>query len=273
MSDSPNNSEAYDDDEADSDIDDDTNYFQTPGKPGLNKYYSSNTLYQIGKVVTLSWVKNFSNGTLTLIQDSWSGDQAGGLSRNILENTDISEYAWVVSYMGLDPTVQNVYYLNFNGDGQGFGSHYFNITGRENDFSVSTPSPSPTSTSTGSSSTLSFVLPTDTASSSSAAPLSAGEIAGIAVGVTLGTIVVAGVLGFFGWRFRKGRVVQESLAYDIFQPPYHHDFNPVRRPQQSSSILVAEMEGSHQPMSVPVAEMDQQSSRNHAPFWRYEMPS
>ncbi|KAF2966282.1 hypothetical protein GQX73_g7297 [Xylaria multiplex] len=279
MSEPVGNGVAYGDDEDEDDDDigsDDTNYFQMPGKPGPNKDYSSNALYQIGQVVTLSWVKNFSTGTLTFNQDNRTGDQTSGPSRNILENTSISEYEWIVSYMGLGPTAQNVYYLSFNGGGQAFGSHYFNITGHENDAPVSTASPTPASTtsitSTGSSSTLSFVLPTDR-ESSSATPLAAGEIAGIAVGVTLGVIIVAGVLGFFGWRFRKRRAVQESLAYDVFSPPYRQDFNSVRRAQQSSSILVAEMEGSQRSMPVAVAEMDQQSSRNVPHFWRYEMPS
>ncbi|GAW22027.1 hypothetical protein ANO14919_115620 [Xylariales sp. No.14919] len=210
----------------------DTHYFITPPTPGPNKDYSNNIVYEIGQVVTLSWAKDFSSGTLTLTQDNWSGNLTGGPSRNIIENADISEYDWVVSYMGFDPNIQNVFYLGFSGGGRAFGSHYFNITGDEKSISVATPLPTVTSIlvstvtttlsvsrSTPPSTTLAFVLPTNTGSTS-ATSLSTGGIAGVAVGVTLGTIVVAGVLGCFGWKLRKGRVTPENPVYDISQRSY-----------------------------------------------------
>ncbi|KAI8949215.1 hypothetical protein F4801DRAFT_409192 [Xylaria longipes] len=101
----------------------DTGYFITPPTPGPNKDYNDNSVYEIGQAVTLSWVDGFSSGTLALVQDNKPGDQTGGPSRNIIENTDISDYDWVVSYFGLDPRVNNVFYLSFNDGTQGFLSH------------------------------------------------------------------------------------------------------------------------------------------------------
>ncbi|KAI1422360.1 hypothetical protein F5Y12DRAFT_717470 [Xylaria sp. FL1777] len=241
----------------------DDDHFIIPPTPGLNKDYSNNNVYEIGETVTLSWVKSFPTGTLTLIQDNKPGDETGGPSRNIKENWDSSYLEWTIHYLGLDPNVNNVFYLGYgDGSGHSFTSHYFNITddsdGESDDnsslstFSATTlvsttiatsmfssaVSPPSTTSSTTSTST----LPTDTGSPSTES-LSAGGIAGIAVGVTLGTILVAACSGFLGWRIRNKRRAPVNPIYHASQYPYPQVFIPVEQSQQLMSTPVAEMEG------------------------------
>ncbi|KAI0914580.1 hypothetical protein F4823DRAFT_290056 [Ustulina deusta] len=245
-------------------------YFVTPPTPGPNKDYSINSVYEIGQIVALSWVKDFPSGTLSLTQDNNLGDQTGGPTRNIIQNTDLSQYDWVVSYMGLDPGVQNVFSLGFGDGTQGFGSHYFNITGDEEGVPASTPFPTSTVTSVTTMTTTStfsrpaslntttpaFTFPTSTGSPS-AASLTAGGIAGIAVGVTLGAILVAGALGFFGWNLRNRRAAPGKPTYGASHYAYPQTLIAVEQPRE--------------PMSVPVAELEGSPKSLH--IWRHEMPA
>ncbi|KAI1734953.1 hypothetical protein F4680DRAFT_316744 [Xylaria scruposa] len=225
--------------------------FIAPPTPGPNKDYSANNVYKVGETVTLSWVKSFSRGTLTLSQDNKPGDQTGGPSRNIIENVDVVEYEWAVSYFGLDPKVNNVFYLGFGDGSQGFSSHYFNITSDANSDSTSiSPSVFTTtatsiftsSLSTTTTGTSTSTLTTDTKSPSNES-LTAGGIAGITVGVTLGTILVAAGLGFLVWHMRNKRKTVVNSAYDASQYPYPQAFIPVEQPQQLMSTPIVEMEG------------------------------
>ncbi|KAI3326261.1 hypothetical protein HD806DRAFT_441623 [Xylariaceae sp. AK1471] len=265
-------------------MNEDTNYFVTPPEPGNTKDYRDNRVYNIGDVVTLSWVKSFSSGTLTLTRDNQPGDLTGGPSKNIIEGTTSDKYEWAVSYMGLDSRIQNVFYLSLGGDNEAFNSHYFNITGDEDGLPGSTSSSSfPTSTymsststpmtiSTSSSSSSSIITSTSTLSSSTELPsatlatvansVSAGEIAGIVVGGTLGTILVVGALGFLVWKMRmRKKTAAKHADESVSQYSHSHGFSTPSQPQQLVPIPFAELEG-------------RQTPGGHRPhFWRHEMAS
>ncbi|KAI8624454.1 hypothetical protein F5Y19DRAFT_491000 [Xylariaceae sp. FL1651] len=108
-----------------------SNYFMVPPVPRPGKDYRQNLSY------------------------NKLGDQTGGPSVNIVEGTTIYEYNWVVSYIGLDPRIQNGFYLTFGDSSQGFGSHYFNTTGGDDGASESTTSSSSTITSAPTSTSMS----------------------------------------------------------------------------------------------------------------------
>ncbi|KAJ8132471.1 hypothetical protein O1611_g1149 [Lasiodiplodia mahajangana] len=238
----------------------DDDHFITPPTPGPPKDYSENDVYERGETVTLSWVKSFPTGTLTLTQDNKPGDPTGGP-----KNMDFSEYEWIVDYYALDPSVNNVFYFGFGGSGQAFTSHYFNITDNANSGPADDPGPSTSSTSTttttlGSTTTTASMfsstvspssaisttstspLPTDTGSPTTES-LSAGGITGIAVGVTLGTILVVAGLGFLVWRTRNKRRAPVNPTHDASQYPYPQVLMPVGQPQQLMPTPVVEMEG------------------------------
>ncbi|KAJ3575033.1 hypothetical protein NPX13_g4168 [Xylaria arbuscula] len=236
-------------------------HFITPPTPDSNKDYSDNNVYEIGETFTVSWVKSFPTRTLALIQDNKPRDRTGGP-----KNEDFGKYEWIVNYSGLDPNVNNVFYFGFgDGSSQGFSSHYFNITDNEDDDTDSpddtgtgpneeTPTPAPTTTSasmfsstvsprsTTSPTTSTSLLPTNTGSPNTES-LSAGEIVGIFVGVTLGTILGAAILGFLVWCIRNKRKAPVNAVYDASQYVQPQVFVLVEQPQQLMSTPIAEMEG------------------------------
>ncbi|KAL8752149.1 MAG: hypothetical protein Q9199_005944 [Rusavskia elegans] len=143
---------------------------------------------------------------------------------------------WKVTYAGLDPTFNNVFYLSVtSADGSdSFTSHYFNISGTE----TTTSAPQATS-----SSQLSATLPASTTSQSPPSPATvtvapsnnnagtpAGTIVGVVIGSVLGTLLIAGS-AWWVWKTKKRRNnensprAQQPIPPNI-EPPFHTEPKP-----------------------------------------------
>ncbi|KAL9617075.1 MAG: hypothetical protein Q9160_008105 [Pyrenula sp. 1 TL-2023] len=181
--------------------------FLQPWTFGSNKDYSDNVNYAVGVRIITEWDANFSNATIALNQDNNPGDAQGGPSKVLEVSFGQTVFNWIVSYEGMDPAYNNVFYLSV-GQANGadtFNGHYFNIS------RASTSSAPEAARSTGSSSTIlstassstsppssamttpqptSPATVTITASSSGGTPV--GTIAGMVVAIVVGALVLVG---------------------------------------------------------------------------------
>lgn len=198
-----------------------------------------------------------------------------------IAETNVQGLRWTVSYEGLDPDINNVYYFRINGD-YNFISHYFNITGVENTSTSSTLSVSPstmsTSTISSSASTTKDGYPSWTRSASwtwspdsdnygdsGGSTISAGAIAGIAVGGTLGTIVIVAISGILIWKRLKNKRNERfgpggynndlGAAYYAAHPSLVNplDDTQANQTQELSGVPLSEMDGGqavHKPHEI-----------------------
>jgi hypothetical protein len=127
----------------------------------------------------------------------------------MIDNLDGKILDWEVTYGGLNPSFNNVYYLFIGNAGDdGAISHYFNISGAPLSASssvTSTPTPSISSTSTLSTTVTTTSPPATVTVTSKGSSLSSGDIAGVVVGCVVGVALVLGTL-WWSWRARKQRV-------------------------------------------------------------------
>ncbi|KAI1334416.1 hypothetical protein F5Y15DRAFT_289171 [Xylariaceae sp. FL0016] len=169
---------------------------------GGPKDYSDNQNYNIGTIIQFGWAPSVVNGSLSLCQDNYLGYARGGpCSAPFKDPLDGSFYTWKVSYVGLDPDYNNVYFFSLDegpdGDGS-FLSQWFNISGSETTASTtsslstsSTSSPAQSSNAQASS-TQPLAAPTVTITNS--AGIQGGTLAGIVVGITAGLGLLFGGL-------------------------------------------------------------------------------
>jgi hypothetical protein len=129
----------------------------------------------------------------------------------MIDSLDGKILDWEVTYGGLNPSFNNVYYLFIGNAGDdGAISHYFNISGAPLSASssvTSTPTPSISSTSTLSTTVTTTSPPATVTVTSKGSSLSSGDIAGVVVGCVVGVALVLGTLWWF-WRARKQRTKQ-----------------------------------------------------------------
>ncbi|KAI0835294.1 hypothetical protein F5Y06DRAFT_299715 [Hypoxylon sp. FL0890] len=64
-----------------------------------------------------------------MTQDNKPGDTMNGTDSVIRENTNIEGLHWIVSYNGLDPSINNAFYFRVFNDEYSFSSHYIYIVG------------------------------------------------------------------------------------------------------------------------------------------------
>ncbi|CAI0653145.1 unnamed protein product, partial [Colletotrichum noveboracense] len=201
--------------------------FRRPPGPGPTNDYSDNPIYTLGQKVTFMWESDplsdiwiWNNKA-----DSTTGDRS---SARILQNYSSLDYTWEVSYDGFPDDADlslPVFYLALYSSGSGAitaTSHYFNITEASTAATTSTAASSPTSSSQSqASATSSSPAATETSSQS----LGTGAVAGIAVGASLGTILVVSVIGWFVWRaLRKRKLGQPDKGGETFDSPVYSQY-------------------------------------------------
>ncbi|OTA91960.1 hypothetical protein M434DRAFT_32232 [Hypoxylon sp. CO27-5] len=150
--------------------------FTNPPASGKNKDYSGNPTYNINQALELSWNMSFARADVWIYQDSKPGEERALVRQaQLLENTSDESLNWIVSYEGMDPSINNVFYFRVSSSSEDystFTSHYFWIVGEEGSSSapsvpVSTSMLSLSSSSSSSTTTrLSTTLPTSSSSSS-----------------------------------------------------------------------------------------------------------
>jgi len=190
---------------------------------GPNKDYSANPSCSIGQTISFTRDVGPEDAELSLWQDTnLSEPRAGGMTV-IEESMSVEKYTWTVSYGDSDPNYNNVYYLRLRKGDVETRSHYFNIT------EPSEESPTTTASSTKTSAPTSSAEPqttTETVTSDDGGGLSTGAIAGIAVGVVAGVLILAGGLGWMWWA-RKKRNQEEKKLAELATEGQH---SPVKEP-------------------------------------------
>jgi len=182
---------------------------------------------------------------------------------------DGTSWGWDVSYEGLDPSLNNVYYLSLDSRGNGGNiatSHYFNISDTGTDTPTlsksntipaatqsSSPIPSAPSTVSTSPPALTSTAPptmTVTQESNGNGAIKAGTVTGIAVGVVLGALLLVGGAGWWAWRFKKRRDTAAALEAgsggqhwpsDAKSSAQETDGNPIHEVPDSSGRRVFEL--------------------------------
>lgn len=154
----------------------------------------------------------FPNRTTTLRLILYPGDATKG------------SFSWDISYDDFpsdhNASLSNVYFFLMNDAASGdilTTSHYFNVSDPASSTSTTT-APSSTSISSKATSTTSSV-PVPTSSSeptpTDQATLSTGAVAGIAVGATLGGLLVVGLIGFLVWKHRFKEVSTTEKDHSV----------------------------------------------------------
>ncbi|KAI4206696.1 MAG: hypothetical protein LQ348_000853 [Seirophora lacunosa] len=243
--------------------------FLQPFTSGSTKDYSDNINYAVGVSILTEWVADFTNARINLNQDNKPGDAQGGPSVLLEEGYDEKTWRWTVSYAGIDPTYNNVFYFSVTqADGSdSFTSHYFNISERS---STTTTSSATTARSTASLASLSTTSASTTPTSSELTPSPAtvtvappsdggtpiGTIAGMVVGIVVGSLLLVGG-AWWAWKVKKRRDAPASSAqapstvaagqpYSDWEPlkPYEADGNQVHELHAYAGQSIHELQDS-----------------------------
>ena len=162
---------------------------------------------------------------------------------------------WKVTYAGLDPTFNNVFYLSVtSADGSdSLTSHYFNISKPESTSAAaaattttsSVPPPSsPTSQSPPSPATITVAPPNNNNNNNNNDDsLPAGTIAGVAIGSVLGTLLLVGAAWCL-WKRRADAI--KSGAHQPMPPHVEPTYSPEPKPYEMHTSQVHEMNGTDQ---------------------------
>ncbi|CAO1602174.1 hypothetical protein XANCAGTX0491_005804 [Xanthoria calcicola] len=228
--------------------------FLQPWTAGRNKDYSDNLNYAVGVQIITQWTADFSDATIDLVQDNRPGDAQGGPSANLERSYNQKTLSWKVTYAGLDPTFNNVFYLSVSSaDGSdSLTSHYFNISNAESTSAATaaaatssvSPSTSPTSQSPPPPATVT-VAPSNSNNNNSNNDdgLPTGAIAGVAIGSVLGTLLLVGAAWWL-WK-RRADAITSGAQQSI--PPYiAPPFISEPKPYEMHASQVHEMNGTAQ---------------------------
>ncbi|KAL8804697.1 MAG: hypothetical protein Q9182_002389 [Xanthomendoza sp. 2 TL-2023] len=179
------------------------------------KDYSDNINYVVGTQVITQWTADFSNASIDLVQDNHPGSY------------NKTTWSWKVTYAGLDPTFNNIFYLSvISADGsESFTSHYFNISRAESKSlatAVATSSVSLPSTTPGSQAPPTSQSPPPPPATITVTPPKDGgstppsTIAGVVVGTVVGTLFLAGAAW---WAWTKSKKKRDDEKMPSVQQP------------------------------------------------------
>ncbi|KAF4341285.1 Crumbs like 3 [Fusarium beomiforme] len=196
----------------------DTNFI-TPGGSGSSGW-KNNPTYDVDESMNVEWETDLEETNLLLWQDY---PPAGGGTQFFLqlkENTTSTSYIWTVNFGGFSTEVGKnddaVFHFSLFKSGTNdiyANSAAFNVTVPKGEttsatLASTTAIQSPTATGALSETTTTEAATETTTSNSSNKDdggLSTGAVAGVAVGATIGGILLLGGAGFLLWRhFRKG---------------------------------------------------------------------
>ncbi|KAK6218338.1 hypothetical protein QIS74_06218 [Colletotrichum tabaci] len=212
------------------------NRFRRPPGPGPTGDYRDNPVYSLGDEIDLQWETSFKAVDVVLWQQQPKGNTKPAFSK-LAVNSKAKSLVWTVGYAGFpsnhNPELSPVYFVQLLKTGETTGnvtSHYFNITKPASTTSFSSssvsrtlslqPSSTPSTPATTTPATLALgpAITTSSPSSPSATTtatpasedrLSSGTVAGIAVGATLGAILV---LVLAAWVVVRRRVLRRKMA-------------------------------------------------------------
>ncbi|KAF7563902.1 hypothetical protein G7046_g219 [Stylonectria norvegica] len=196
--------------------------FIEPPAVGPAEDYHDNPTYSIGSIIDFQWDTDEEGLDLLLWQDFPTASDNSSYYVQLLNDSTSTTLNWNASYDGFSTdfsaTQFGVFYLSLSQPGSDGTpitlSHYFNISAPDSsdeDVTSTTASLSaaPAPTNTVSITITLYASSTATGSSRSDTTdgdpgLSTGATAGIAVGATIGGIILLAGLGFLAWkRFRK----------------------------------------------------------------------
>ncbi|KAL8651296.1 MAG: hypothetical protein Q9210_003341, partial [Variospora velana] len=234
--------------------------FLQPFTSGSTKDYSDNIDYAVGVTLLTQWVADFDNVTIRLNQDNNPGDAQGGPSVLLEEGYDETIWSWTVSYAGMDPAYNNVFYFSVSqADGSdSFTSHYFNISERPTTTTASSSSATAAARSGTADSSASLATPSSSTTPASSeltpspatvtvAPPSDGgtpvsTIAGMVVGIVVGTLVLVGG-AWWAWKAHKRRSTTTSSAQPAGALGQQAYFGWEPKPHEADGSQVHELHG------------------------------
>ncbi|OHE99309.1 hypothetical protein CORC01_05350 [Colletotrichum orchidophilum] len=194
------------------------NRFRRPPGPGPTGDFRDNLVYPLGTQLDLQWETDFTAIDLIIWHEAKYPTNEATYAR-IISNTRSLGMLWTVSFNGFpshhDPTLGPVYFIQMFNHSATVGDitcHYFNITDSAVSASTTT-SAAPTSTASSVTVAATSANPTPTASSTPGGGnngASTGTVAGIAVGAVVGTLAIAGLVGWFIWR----RLQKKKLSHE-----------------------------------------------------------
>ncbi|KXH28540.1 hypothetical protein CSAL01_12551 [Colletotrichum salicis] len=185
------------------------NRFRRPSGPGPAGDFRDNPVYTLGDNIDLQWEMDLKNIDLILWQQQPTGNIKGPYAK-LASNSTAKSLVWTVGYAGfpstMNPDLSQVYFLQFFKTGQSGSSatsHYFNIT--EPDITSTSTTSSTTTTPSATTAALSLASASATATPDSSPAqstttstdedqLSSTAVAGIAVGATLGALLLLALL-------------------------------------------------------------------------------
>ncbi|KJK87876.1 hypothetical protein H633G_08296 [Metarhizium anisopliae BRIP 53284] len=224
-----------------------TNFTQPPAN-GPNANYQDNPVYQQGQKIDVQWKSDLDTMDLFVFQQYPAAGKGVQFLKKLREGTRSTSLIWTVSLDGLSRNVPRgenaiLYFavLRARSPDRDGGSHYFNVSVPD---AASTTAPA---TQTSDVPTMSTTTPaaTDVPASSgeSSSPgLSRGGVAGVAVGSTVGGLLLLGGMGLLAWRkMRRGRPAEEAAVSDA-------------KPPELAGPAIHEAPAEHHSRSTPVYE-------------------
>ncbi|KAK2595656.1 hypothetical protein QQS21_006629 [Conoideocrella luteorostrata] len=228
--------------------------FILPPPPGPPGNYQDNPTHKEGQKLEVQWTSNLSYMNLILWQEYPVPPDTTGREyyQTLADRTRSTSLIWTVN---LAPSFSKkvakdedaIFYLGLydpdTPDKRVAACHYFNVTIDNAAVTTSVTSETtstPSATAVSSSSAVSTTASTSTSTSmpvtESGAGLSNGAVAGIAVGATVGGLLLLGALGFLAWRHLRSRrdhtpaamgpSVTENKPELSGQPSYHGSETP-----------------------------------------------
>ncbi|KAJ3530495.1 hypothetical protein NM208_g9303 [Fusarium decemcellulare] len=260
-----------------------TNFTRPPSfNKAVDEDPSNNIRYTAGTKILVEWVTDLEEISLAYVQQL---DNNKISSFFLAQNLTTNSHTWEAEY---DPASfaegkeDAIGWFTLNDPETGGpirGSQRFNVTaqnsGSATASAVSTASLSPTNEPSATGSMSINPVPTEETTSS----LSSGAIAGIAVGATIGGLLVLAGAGFLVWkRFRKGTGVS-SLHGDprghgdpnmngYWNAPEHANTN-----DYSKSLNVSNVPIQHQGQQQQMSALGYKSELSANPHIRYELDS
>ncbi|KAL8880025.1 MAG: hypothetical protein Q9192_008107, partial [Flavoplaca navasiana] len=193
--------------------------FLQPWTAGRNKDYSDNLNHAVGTRITFRWFADFSKASIDLVQD------------NRPESYNETTWNWEVSYAGLDPTFNNVFYLSVgpeDGNSDSFTSHYFNISAESTTSSATAAAASSSLVSSASPGSTPLQSPPPPSATVTVTPATTdnkgtrpGTIAGAAIGAAVGTFLLAGG-AWWAWKSKKKPSSESMVGAQQQVPPNLH---------------------------------------------------
>ncbi|EFY95532.1 hypothetical protein X797_008203 [Metarhizium robertsii] len=253
-----------------------TNFTQPPAN-GPNANYQDNPVYQQGQKIDVQWKSDLDTMDLFVFQQYPAAGKGVQFLKKLrgrsrchkpapfplstrpssrtnrtpwrhIEGTRSTSLIWTVSLDGLSRNVPRgenaiLYFavLRARSPDRDGTSHYFNVSVPD---AASTTAPATQTSDVPTMSTTTSAATDVPASSGESSPgLSRGGVAGVAVGSTVGGLLLLGGMGLLAWRkMRRGRPAEDAAVSDA-------------KPPELAGPAIHEAPAEHRPRSTPVYEV------------------